>query len=54
MAICLSVFLGTVCKISLLGALTYLLHLLLGTHKIKTFQTQSVGQGKYYVLYEYF
>jgi hypothetical protein len=54
MFICLSIFLVTVRKISLLGALTYLLGLLLGTHKTKTFQTQSVRQGKYYVLCEYF
>lgn len=54
MVTCLSIFLGTLCKFSLLGALAYLLRLLLGTHKTKTFQTQSVRQGKYYVLCEYF
>jgi len=54
MVICLSIFLGTVCQVSLLGALTYLLILLLGTHIIKTFQTQSLRQSKYHVLCEYF
>jgi hypothetical protein len=54
MVVCLSTFLVTVCKISLLGALTYLLRLLLGTHKTKTFQTKSARQGKYYILCEYF